>query len=86
MLLQFEQSFTIGSTLAPAIGKTAVAYSGNIIDSIALFALVAGMASSLGTGILTLSGGIEATMGIANGKILMAVVAAVMCLHLSCQL
>ena len=75
-----NSSFTIGSTLAPAIGKSAVALGGNIIDSIALFALVAGMASSLGTGILSLSGGIEATMGIANGKLLMAVVAAVIVL------
>lgn len=67
--------FTIGSTLTPAIGKTAVSYGSSVIDSIALFALVTGMASSLGTGILTLSGGIEARLGIPNGKVLMAIVA-----------
>lgn len=72
-----KQSFTIGTFLAPAIGQKTAHKSANLIDAIALFALVAGMASSLGTGILVLSGGIEAQLGINNGKLMMALVAAI---------
>jgi len=38
------------------------------IDVICLFALVAGMAASLGSGILTIAGGLENTMHIANNE------------------
>ncbi|MDC0603072.1 BCCT family transporter [Aliiglaciecola sp.] len=69
-----NKPFTIGTSLDPAIGEYLVQRGSNVIDSIALFALVAGMSASLGTGILVLSGGIEAELNIENGKFLMAVV------------
>lgn len=72
-----KKSFTIGSFLAPALGQHAVSKGSNIIDAIALFALVAGMSSSLGTGILVLSGGVEAQIGLTNGKLMMAIVACI---------
>ncbi|MEZ6095761.1 MAG: BCCT family transporter [Pirellulaceae bacterium] len=59
-----RQSFSIGSTLVPVFGTTAVARIGPIIDGICLYSLVAGMAASLGTGILSISGGINELFGL----------------------
>lgn len=67
-----NKPFTISSFLVPTIGQKVANKGANIIDAVALFALVAGMASSLGTGILVLSGGIEAQLGWHNGKLMMA--------------
>ncbi|WCL81328.1 BCCT family transporter [Saprospira sp. CCB-QB6] len=46
----------------------------SIIDSLCLFALVAGMASSLGAGLLTLAGGLESQLGwTANSNMLLLI-------------
>ena len=50
--------FSIGSSLQPVFGDHVLGKNGQIIDTIALYALVAGMASSLGTGAITLVGGV----------------------------
>ncbi|MFY0650539.1 MAG: BCCT family transporter [Cyclobacteriaceae bacterium] len=49
--------FSLSSTLFPISNKLSGNVLSNAIDSICLYALVAGMAASLGAGILTLSGG-----------------------------
>lgn len=67
--------FSIGSTLSPIFGRWVQGKKGQVIDAIALFALVAGMASSLGTGILVLSGGVESVFGLPNNKAVMAIIA-----------
>lgn len=67
--------FSIGSTLSPIFGSWVQGRKGQVIDAIALFALVAGMASSLGTGILVLSGGVESVFGISSNKTVMAIIA-----------
>lgn len=67
--------FSIGSALSPIFGRWVQGKKGQVIDAIALFALVAGMASSLGTGILVLSGGVESVFGLPNNKAVMAVIA-----------
>jgi len=56
--------FSIGSSLQPVFGNTVLGKNGQIIDTIALYALVAGMASSLGTGAITLVGGVGEFMDI----------------------
>lgn len=48
--------FSISSMLEPLFGPRILRYAG-IIDALALYSLVAGMASTLGTGALTLAGG-----------------------------
>lgn len=63
-----RQSFSIGSAFIPVFGKKVKNYSG-IIDIICLFALVLGMAASLGTGTLTMAGGIEKVFGIESGPV-----------------
>lgn len=50
--------FSIGSSLRPVFGDHFTGRKGQIIDTVALYALVAGMASSLGTGAMTLVGGV----------------------------
>jgi glycine betaine transporter len=50
--------FSIGSSLQPVFGNRVLGRNGQIIDTVALYALVAGMASSLGTGAITLVGGV----------------------------
>jgi glycine betaine transporter len=69
------RSFSLGSTLAPLFGGRA---PGSLIDAICLYALVAGMAASLGTGVLTLGGGISYLFGIPSSPLLMAVIACVL--------
>jgi len=56
--------FSIGSSLQPVFGNHVLGKSGEIIDTVALYALVAGMASSLGTGAITLVGGVGEFMDI----------------------
>ncbi len=56
--------FSIGSSLQPVMGDAVLGKKGQIIDTLALYALVAGMASSLGTGAITLVGGVGEFMDI----------------------
>ncbi|WP_251977979.1 BCCT family transporter [Salinicola avicenniae] len=54
--------FSISSMLEPILGPRVKRFGG-LIDAISLYALVAGMASSLGTGALTLAGGAGQYLG-----------------------
>ncbi|WP_148264854.1 BCCT family transporter [Collimonas fungivorans] len=54
--------FSTGSMLKPLLGERMQGRTGQIVDAIALFALVAGMASSLGTGALAIVGGLNQLM------------------------
>lgn len=57
-----RQRFSISSMLEPLLGER-VQRVGGLIDALALYALVAGMASTLGTGALTLAGGVGQYLG-----------------------
>lgn len=52
-----KMPFSISSSLRPVFGKFLTPRVADIIDALALYSLVVGMASSLGTGALTLLGG-----------------------------
>ena len=54
-----KQPFSLSSLLYPLIGNKVHNSIGLGVDSICLFALVAGMAASMGTGIMALSGGMN---------------------------
>ncbi len=58
-----KQSFSLGTLLYPLAGKRVKGSISDIIDIICLFALVAGMAASLGAGILSISGGLNKLFG-----------------------
>ena len=69
-----QMPFSIGSALSPFFGRWVQGKTGQVIDAMALFALVAGMASSLGAGILVLSGGVESIFGIPSSKTVMVII------------
>ncbi|WNL43375.1 BCCT family transporter [Halomonas sp. PAMB 3264] len=68
--------FSISSMLEPMFGPRIKRYSG-LIDAISLYALVAGMASSLGTGALTLTGGVNQYLGGETTPLRLGVVVAI---------
>ena len=57
-----NQSFSLGSALVPAFGVKAKKFGG-IVDVICLFSLVAGMAASIGTSVMSIGGGVESVFG-----------------------
>ncbi|WP_246837748.1 BCCT family transporter [Salinicola sp. MH3R3-1] len=68
--------FSISSMLEPFFGP-GVKRFGGLIDAISLYALVAGMASSLGTGALTLAGGAGQYLGGETSPLRLGVVIAI---------
>lgn len=63
-----KKSYSIGSALIPVFGDKISKYN-SLVDIICLFALVTGMAASLGTGTLTIAGGVESIFGIKSGPV-----------------
>lgn len=70
-----KQPFSLGALLYPLIGDRAHGNIGKVIDAISIYALVAGMAASLGAGILTISSGLESVLGISKTPFVLGVVA-----------
>lgn len=68
------RTYSLSGPLSLIIGKAATGRVGAIIDAIGLYALVAGVAASLGAGVMTLVGGLEATMGLYDSVALRLVV------------
>lgn len=66
--------FSLGSALSPILGDKVRGKSGQVIDAIALYALVAGMAASLGTGVLTLAGGLDNMLSVGTGPVVLGLV------------
>lgn len=72
--------FSIGSMLQPLLGEARVKRYAGLIDTLAMFALVAGMASSLGTGALTLAGGLSQYIGGETTPLRLAVIISIIVL------
>jgi choline-glycine betaine transporter len=70
-----RQPFSLGSTLTPLFGKLATGKGSFVIDAVCLYALVAGMAAALGSGILMLGGGLEDLFGIPSNTWVWAAIA-----------
>ena len=66
--------FSLGSTVAPLLGDYATGNVGKLIDAICLYALVAGMAASLGTGIMAIAGGLNILFGLPSNPLTWAAV------------
>ncbi|NDV19501.1 BCCT family transporter [Pseudodesulfovibrio sp. JC047] len=54
-----KRPFSLGSILYPLLGERANGGLGKVVDIISLYALALGMGTSLGTGVLMLSGGLS---------------------------
>ncbi len=74
-----RKPYSLGSVCVPLLGDRVLRYS-RVIDCVCLFALVTGMAASLGTGTMTLAGGLENILGWKSAPLLWAVVMAVIVL------
>lgn len=72
-----KMPFSISSSLRPVFGRLITPVMADIIDSLALYSLVVGMASSLGTGVLTLLGGISQYIDIERNTLTLGVITAV---------
>jgi choline-glycine betaine transporter len=72
-----RKPFSLGSTLTPVIGDRAIGRFGEVIDAICLYALILGMAASLGTGILSLTGGLSYQYGVPNNAVTYWIIGAV---------
>lgn len=77
---QKKSTFSIGLVLQPLFKKGTPMAAQNIADVICLFALVAGMAASLGAGILTISGGLNALFNLEETTVLRGSIALVIVL------
>lgn len=75
-----RQPFSLGSLMYPVLGRAAHGWLGKVVDMICLYSLVAGMAASLGTGIITLSGGIHLLTGVEESNFLLGIICLVIVL------
>lgn len=69
--------FSITSLLRPIFGRYINGKIADIIDALALYSLVVGMASSLGTGALTMLGGVSQFIGIDRNAITLGIFIAI---------
>jgi len=72
-----KQPFSLGSMLFPLTGGNLGKGWSNAIDAVCLYSLVAGMAASLGAGILTVAGGMERFFGVKDTPMLLLLIALV---------
>lgn len=66
--------YTIASTLVPLFGRKVVDRFAQPLDAIVMYSLIAGMAASLGSGILSVSGGLSYLTGWQSGLVMWALV------------
>jgi len=62
--------YSLSGPLSLVFGRAATGRGGAIIDAIGLYALVAGVAASLGAGVLSLTGGLGAIAGVPDGPLI----------------
>jgi choline-glycine betaine transporter len=70
-----REPFSLSSLFVPLLGQRAHRRVGTLVDIVCLFALVAGMAASLGAGVLALAGGIEGIGDFSGGVLLRGAIA-----------
>ncbi|HHY42068.1 MAG TPA: BCCT family transporter [Thermoanaerobacterales bacterium] len=68
-----RRPFSLSSMLYPLLGDKSTGIWGDVVDAICLFTLVAGMAASLGTGVMALAGGLDHAFGLESNQFLWAI-------------
>lgn len=68
-------SFSLGSMLFPLVRIDRIRWLGDTINVLCLFALVAGMAASLGAGMLSMNGGLSDVFGIDTSPLSLGLIA-----------
>lgn len=72
-----REPYSLSATLRPIFGNRIKEGLARFLDAICLYTLALGMAASMGTSILTLSGGVSYLTGMSTGPFLWAIVAMV---------
>lgn len=72
-----KQPFKVSSGLYGLIGERSQGSFGSAVDSLALFAVVGGVCTSLGFGVMQISGGLKYIWGIQSSQIVYALIIAV---------
>ncbi len=73
-----RKPFRVSTALYPLIGDKANGSIGSLVDAVAIFAMVAGMGTSLGLGTMQIVGGLEYVFGIKGGIVTLTVIVLVM--------
>ncbi|MCG0275153.1 MAG: BCCT family transporter [Thermosediminibacteraceae bacterium] len=68
-----RKPFSLSSMLYPLFGEKVLGKFGDVVDAICLYTLVAGMAASLGTGVMAMAGGLDYVFGLESNKFMWAV-------------
>lgn len=71
-----KKPFTISSMLAPILGKKTEGTIGTAVDSVTVLAMVLGVATSLGTGTLLVTGGLNFVWGVPSNMFVWLIVMA----------
>lgn len=66
--------YTIASTLVPVFGRRILERWSQPLDAVVMYSLIAGMAASLGSGVLSVSGGLSYLTGWQSGLLMWAIV------------
>jgi len=69
--------FSIGSMLRPLLGRRVEGVGGQVIDGLALFSVVLGMAATLTSGLLIIGDGLESILGITKNAFTYGVIAVI---------
>lgn len=72
-----KKEYSLGSCLAPIVKAKYEKTVGTVVDIVCIFTLVAGLAASLGVGILNLNGALTNMFGLTSGPFVWAVIIAV---------
>lgn len=73
-----KKPFRVSTSLYPLIGEKANGSIGSLVDAIAIFAMVAGMGTSLGLGTMQIVGGLEYVFGVKGGIVTLTAIIIVM--------
>lgn len=71
-----NRPYSLSGPLSLLFGRHATGQAGALIDAVGLYALIAGVAASLGVGVMTLAGGAERLTGIGDGPLLRLIITA----------
>ncbi len=70
----YKLPFRVSSIIRIGVTDSDLRWYHDLVDSFCLFALVAGMAASLGAGVLTISGGLDDVLGLTQDPVLWALI------------
>lgn len=78
MFYNAKRPFKVSSALYPILGEKTDGAIGNTVDSLAIFAMVGGIATSLGLGTMQIAGGLDYVFGVDTGTWTLTIIVIIM--------